>query len=169
MVILLHRLGLWNAVVEACEIVVAKTIVSVEASFYEDDAGDKHPIDLAPDEANGRIRVVSVSAKDLKAYRNKFGPLYVDALDAGEAESLAYLDASPDPHLICSADKIVYRVLGNVYKPDQGVSLEEVLAKIGHATRLPHAFGREYREYWTQQGFREKLMGLGSKDTSVGG
>jgi hypothetical protein len=60
---------------------------------------------------------------------NSFDSSYIEKLDAGEAESLAYLMNAHDEHSICSADAIVYRVLGNVDRGHQGASLEEVLLK----------------------------------------
>ena len=167
-VILLHRLGLWKAVVDRCELILAGTVARAEAVFYEDDAGERHEIDLSVDEREKRITVVDVPAKQLKAFRTRFGPVYLEKLDDGEAESLAYLVGTQDPCRICSADKIVYRVLGNIARAEDGISLEEVLQKVGLAAPggLPHDFCKPYREFWTAKGFQEKLMGIGEKPTS---
>jgi hypothetical protein len=70
--------------------------------------------------------------------------------------------------LISPADKIVYRVLGNMHRVDQGISLNEILDKIGlTASQLPPQYRREFRERWTQVGFDERLRGLGLKSNSA--
>jgi len=51
---------------------------------------------------------------------SKFDPTYMESLDPGEAESLAHLGASKETCMICSADKIVYRVLGNLDRSESG-------------------------------------------------
>ena len=76
--------------------------------------------------------------KRLQAFRSHFDDSYLGVLDDGEAESLAYLFDAKSDFLISSADKIVYRVLGNMHREDQGISLEEILNKIGMtASQLP--------------------------------
>jgi hypothetical protein len=63
-----------------------------EAHFFEDDAGVRHGFDLAPYVADGRIKQFAVSAADVKAFVATFGLDYIEKLDAGEAESLSYLE-----------------------------------------------------------------------------
>ena len=64
--------------------------------------------------------------------------------------------------LISSADKIVYRVLGNMNRGHQGISLEEILNRIGLTiSQLPPQYRREFRERWTQVGLEERLNGIG--------
>jgi hypothetical protein len=70
--------------------------------------------------------------------------------------------------LISSVDKIVYRLLGNMHRFDQGISLQEILNKIGlTASQLPPQYRREFRERWIQVGFDERLRGLGLKSNSA--
>jgi len=59
----------------------------------------------------------------------------------------------------------VFRVLGNLNKEEQGVSLEEVLQKIGLGRQLKHQFSKTYRENWTKKGSQESIQGTGLKDT----
>jgi len=62
---------------------------------------------------------------------------------------------------------VVSRVLGNMHRGDQGISLEEILSKIGlTASQLPPQYRREFRERWTQVGFDERLKELGLKSSS---
>lgn len=96
-------------------------------SLLETDLGERVDFDLGEFERNGAIEVVEVALPALKTFLSQFDASYAEKLDPGEAESLAYLlAANADTH-ICSADGIVFRVLGNLDRGQQGLSLEEVL------------------------------------------
>ncbi len=86
-----------------------------------------------------------------------------EKLDDGETESLAFLINSPEEFLICSADKIIYRILGNLKRSGQGISLEEILQQTGLGVGLPRQFTKAYREEWSRKGFAEGLGGIGYK------
>lgn len=161
-VIEISRHGLWDQIIARCDIHLARTVVD-EAHFFVDDKGDRQIIDLSAHIDSKAITVFELMPSDLTDLRAKFGAGYFEKLDPGETESLAYLLRSGDDGLICSADKIVYRVLGNLHRSEQGVSLEEVLAQTGLGRKLAREFSREYREQWTQKGFQEGLGGLGAK------
>jgi len=112
-IIALFKQGLWDRVVAECDLYISETVVG-EAHFFEDDKGARHDFDLGPHIANGSIKEFSVPAADVKTFVDTFGLDYIEKLDAGEAESLAYLEHASDDHPICSADAIVFRVLGNL-------------------------------------------------------
>lgn len=161
-VIHLHRFGLWKTIVETCDVHLSRGIVN-ESRFYYDQEGVSHPIDLQPDEDSGRIVVHEVLLTETKALRDKFGQDILQKLDAGEAELLAVLANRPlDEYQICSADRIVYRVLGALRMTDQGISLEEVLKAMGMTKAIDSQFSKAFREKWSQQGFTEGITGLSS-------
>jgi len=162
-VIELFKRGVWDRLVEACDIHLASTVVSAEAHFYEDDEGVRHDFDLEPYRRDGKVTVFDIAPSELTTFRATFDPTYFEKLDPGETESLAYLVNSKEECLICSADRIVYRVLGNLNRGEQGVSLEEILQKTGLARPLPRQFTRAFREEWTKKGFQEKLGGTGHR------
>ena len=111
-VIVLCKLGLWDRVLEKCEILLARTVFESEAVFYEDEEEQKVYLNLEEDYKQGKLQVVDVPIVQVAAFLALFKPLYLGELDPGEAESLAYLVNATEPHFLCSADKIVYRVLG---------------------------------------------------------
>lgn len=161
-VIEISRHGLWDQIIARCEIHLARTVVE-EAHFFLDANGNQQPIDLTPHINAQAITVFDLAPSDLAGLRAKFDPVYFEKLDPGETESLAYLLKQANECQICSADKIVYRVLGNLHRADQGVSLEEVLNQIGLGRKLGREFSRDYREQWTQKGFQEGLGGMGMR------
>lgn len=161
-VIELFRHGIWARVIETCEVYLSRTVVN-EAHFYQDEAGERQDFNLDPDIREGKVTIVDVMPSQLSTFLSQFDRTYLERLDTGEAESLAYLMNSSDPCLICSADSIVYRVLGNVDRAEQGVSLEEVLQKVGLSRQLRRQFTKAFRETWTRKGFQERLGGTGQK------
>jgi len=162
-VIELFRQGIWDRVIESCDVHLSRTVAEEEAHFFVDAQGDRQDFDLGPYARDVRITVFDVAATEVAGFCAGFDPSYMESLDPGEAESLAFLFRSTDACLISSADKIVYRVLGNLDKGDQGVSLEEVLQQVGLGRPLPRAFTKAYRQQWTQRGSQERIQGSGWK------
>ncbi len=163
-VIELFRQGIWDRLIEACDVHLARTVVSTEAHFYEDNQGVRIDFDLGQYCKAGKISVFDVAPSELTTFRAQFDPTYFEKLDPGETESLAYLVNSKDTFLICSADKIVYRVLGNLNRGEQGTSLEEILQKTGLGRQLSWPFTKGFRETWTKKGFQERVSGTGHQD-----
>ena len=161
-VIELFRLGIWDRVVDRCDIHLGET-VKREVQYWQDDEGERHDIDLTPYEDSGRIATFDVSLADLDAFTSRFGLVYLEKLDAGETEALAYMLNSAEKYQLCSADKITYRVLGALSREEHGVSLEEVLGQVGLGRHLQGQFSRAYREHWTRKGFEQGLQGMALK------
>jgi hypothetical protein len=162
-VIELFEQQLWEKVVSACEVILARTVVH-EARYF-DDGNESKPIDLTSDIQGNRVGVVDVAASDMKCFYDQFDPVYMEKMDAGEAESLAWLLSGSLDGQICSADKIVFRVLGHMDRRDQGISLEEILQTIGFGRAVPRRFTKAFREEWTNRGWQEKMQGIGLKKT----
>ena len=90
------------------------------------------------------------------------GPVYFDRLDPGEAESLAFLMNSRDEWLISSSDEIVFKTLGLEGRSEQGISLEEILDKIGMTrSNLSVQYTREFRMNVTRKGQIDGVTGFG--------
>jgi len=159
-VIHLFKLGIWQRLIERCDVHLAGTVVE-EAQFYADDDGERHYIDLSRDIDSGAISTFDILPSQLQAFRERFDPGYFERLDPGETESLVSVMENPEDALLCSADKIVYRVLGNLRLGEAGISLEEVLKQIGLGRALRREFTREYRLEWTLRGSSERIQGIG--------
>lgn len=162
-VVELFRQGIWETFIDRCEVHLAQTVVD-ETKFYENENGCRHEIDLDSWRNVGSITVFEMPLDQLTAFVRQFDGLYIDSLEAGEAESLAWLFESQDKYLICSADKIVYRILGNCNRGDQGVSLEVILNRIGLGRKLARQYGEEYHKEWTTKGAIQGFQGLGRPD-----
>ena len=160
-VIQLFEQELWSPFLERCDVMLSRIVVEQEANFFEKDDGTRIHIDLSEDVTAGRITVVDAPLTQVNDFKTKFAPTYLERFDPGELESLVFLVNSKDDCLISSADSIVYRVLGCLDRSDQGVSLEEVLNKIGLDRKLPPHYGRGFREHWTAMGARDRIQGFG--------
>lgn len=127
-----------------------------ESIYYWNDRDEKVPIDLKPYEVGGQIVVIEVELTKAADFRKLFDPSYFERLDPGELESLTYLlNGAAEGTRICSADGIVYRVLGRLKKSGLGVSLEELLSAIGVNRKLDGKFSRKTKERWAQQGLAD--------------
>ncbi len=163
-VIYLHELGLWSKVVASCDLYLSRIVAEKEVLFQkteEDEYG--YDIDLSPMITAGAITVFDVSVSDLKTFRDQFDMLYLGDLDDGEAESLAYLVRQSPEFLISSGDAIVYRVLGNLNRGEQGISLEEILQKLGLGRSVHNPYTKRFREQYTRQGQQDMVRGRGKK------
>jgi hypothetical protein len=159
-VIKAFELGLWQKLIERSDIWIASTVIQ-EAEFFTSEYRASHAIDLGADLKEHRISRFEVSLSELLAFRNLFDPGYLEKLDDGETESLAFLLKSSEHCLICSADKIVYRILGNLKRSDQAISLEEILQQVGLGIPLEKQFTKSFRLEWSAKGFQEGLGGFG--------
>ena len=151
-VIYLHELGLWDKFTDNCDVTLTRTVVDEVLSY-----------DLGPDIKEGRIRCIGVSDKNVNKFLDKFGPTYLDRLDPGEAESLAYLMDSSEEWLISSSDEIVFRTLGLLQRADQGISLEEILHQTGLGrSDIAKQYSKQFRLNVTKKGQIDNITGFGS-------
>ncbi|MCP4606195.1 MAG: hypothetical protein GY847_37735 [Proteobacteria bacterium] len=155
----LFELDLWIAVLDRCNVYLVGTVIT-EAKYWEDDDGNRHPINWS--EYDGRYTRIDVPIADIKRFNSNFERSYFEKLDPGESEALAYLcDCKDEDALISSGDAIVYRVLGNIDKQEQGVSLEEIFGRLGMSRKVDWPYSKRFRLEKTRKGFEENLQGYG--------
>ncbi len=147
-VIYLHETGLWQAVLSRCEVYLARTVAEVEARFYRGSQADEI-IDLSDDISQGRVKVFERTITELKSFTELFDPVY--------------LVQSKDTYLVSSGDAIVFRVLGLLNRSDQGISLEEVLQKVGLGRAVTRQYTKRFRERYAREGEQDTLRGRGLK------
>lgn len=149
---------------DQCDVHLSRIVAEDEVLFQPGDEGEYgEDIDLTPDINSGMVHVFDVTVTDLKSFREEFDLLYSGDLDDGEAESLAYMMKQGDDFLISSGDAIVYRVLGNLGRSHQGISLEEILRKIGLDHKLDWQYSQKFREKYTKVGEIDMIQDRGKK------
>ena len=159
-VIQLFESGIWEQLIARFDIVLAQTVVDESDHYRDDDFAIE--IELQPYIDCKQVSVLSLTPSQVNAYCDRFDSTYIEKLDPGEAESLCLLEQDAES-LICSADAIVWRVLGNLGIGERGISVEEMLAKAGLGRTLPRQFTQAFRDHWTKKGFAEGMMGQGKK------
>ena len=164
-IIKLCELRLWDKIVRSCDIHVGKTVIR-EARFFEDEDGNRVDIDLTSDIDAIRITLFEVDLAETTKFRNRFDQPYLEKLDPGETEALVRLQSLPKDSQLCSADAIVFKVLAGLGRDDQGLSLEELLNKVGMSRKLEWAFCRKFREKYSKDGHVEAIQGRGLKPSS---
>lgn len=92
------------------------------------------------------IKIVDVELSKVKAFHEKFDLQYKVIIHPGEKETLAFLYNSSENWLVCSADHVVFRVLGLLGRSEQGISLEEILKQIGLSRELELIYTKKFRE-----------------------
>ncbi|MFP4353856.1 MAG: hypothetical protein ACLFUJ_01940 [Phycisphaerae bacterium] len=155
-IIELFRMGIWEQIVDRCDVHLSRTILQ-EARYYEDDDGLRCGIDLVCCQRSGAVTVHDVSLSQDAELTKHFGIAYLERFDPGEREALAHLLTSQERFTICSADSIVFKVLGYLNLAEQGISLEEILQTIGLGRLVTWPFSKAFREKYTQDGFVDGL------------
>lgn len=162
-VIFLFENGLWQQVQARCEIHLSRIVAEDEVRYYHGRDADKL-VDLSDDVTQGRVHLFDLAPSDLKQFVDQFDPLYLDRLDPGESESLAFLVLAKEEYFISSGDAIVYKVLGNLNRGHQGISVEEVLQQIGLSrSKMPRQYCKQFRDSYTKEGEQDSIRGRGKK------
>ena len=165
-VIGLHELDLWDKLIEVCDITLTRTVADDEVVHWYDNSGERIYIDVDKfqgDIKSGRIKCVDVPLAQIEAFRQRFSGDYLDRLDEGEAESLAFMLGSSDNWRISSADSIVFKVLGRLALGEQGISLEEILTKVGLSRYVEWKYSKAFRDKYTKYGENDDVTGSGLK------
>jgi hypothetical protein len=165
-IIKLFELNLWDKFIACCEITVSRIIAEDQVRYTED--GISH-IDLRPYKDKSLINVLDIDLATIKEFADRLDSLYKAEIHDGEKETLAFLSRSPEKWLVCSADHVVYKVLGLIGKGDQGISLEEILTKIGLQPRINwNNITSKDRDWKYSKKFREKYTLAGKIDAAQG-
>lgn len=160
----LFRRDAWSKLFAHYNNVILAQEVVAESKFYLDDQGQKKAIDLSGWISKGTIKVVSAPPGDLITFSGKFDNTYIERFDPGELEIMTYWNSlQGNEGLICSADSIVFKTLGRLNKKDCGVSLEEILDKIGHSKKeLKPKFTKKFREDHSVAGLQDFIYNFKS-------
>jgi len=157
-IIKLFSLGIWDDFIKYCNVSISRIIADDQALYTED--GKKH-IDLNPYEEQELIKIIDVKPSVVKTFYDEFDLLYQADIHPGEKETLAFLYNSSENWLVCAADGAVFRVLGFLSKAEQGISLEEVLEKIGLSRKLEWKYTKKFREKYTRIGQIDSIQNKG--------
>ena len=160
-IIELFRLGLWDKIIDRFHISLSRTVAETEVKYFEDSESNRHYIDLNKFIEESLISVFDVPASKVLKFKSEFDPTYVDRLDPGETESLIYLLENEADCVICSADSIVFKILGNLNKEDSGISLDEIFQMAGFTVQVAYQYSKGFRERYSRLGAVDSVTGKG--------
>jgi hypothetical protein len=156
------RLDVWDALVDAYEIVVPSTVVRVEAVFYRDREGRRVEIDLREEVGTKRITEIEMTADEIDDVRLRFTPEFRERLDPGELEALAYLVAQPELDIrFVSGDGPAIQAAVMLDDDRRIIALAEALDLCGYTKNLPLQFTREFLERHASEGALRRIQGRG--------
>ena len=147
-IIKLFELNLWEQFIEMCDVAISRIVV--DQAKYASQEFEDICVDLEPYEK--QIRIFDSELSEVKTFYDKFNLRYKSDIHPGEKETLAFLCNSSENWLVCSADSAVFRVLGLMGRINQGISLEEILSKVGLSRNLEWKYTKKFREKWTHKG-----------------
>jgi hypothetical protein len=158
-IIKLFSLGIWDSFIQKCDVTICRTVVN-EAMWASQEFEDVR-IDIEQYEQQGLISIKDVDYSVVKNFYDKFNPLYRESIHDGEKETIAFLYNSPENWLVCSADGVVFRILGFLGRAEQGISLEEILEQIGLSRKLEWKYTKKFRKRYTRIGQIDSIQNKG--------
>ena len=157
-IIKLFSLGIWDSFIKNCDVTVSQ-IVADQAKYASQEFEDIR-IDLEPYKQN--VKIIDVDPVTVRTFYDKFNIQYKADIHPGEKETLAFLCSRTENWQLCSADGAVFRVLAILGRAQQGISLEELLNKIGLSRRdLEWKYTRKFREKYTRIGQTDSIQNQG--------
>ena len=151
-IIKLFELNLWVKFLQSCDVTILRTIIP-ELKWASQKLEDVR-IDIETYEGKG-LTIVDRDTSVVASFYAKLKPLYRDLIesDDGEVATLEFLLASSEKWILCSGDGPVFRLMGALNCGDQGISLEEVLDKIGlRQNNIEWPYTKKFRLEKTKQG-----------------
>ena len=130
-IIWLHQAGLWGAITSAYDVVLPETVAQ-EIKYYEDEWGERQPIDVAAQASDGTLTILSADLQDMENLLEHFEGDLLEGLHAGEQEALALiLSGRFSEGLFCSGDRLALVALVAIGYEGRCASLETVLRLAG--------------------------------------
>lgn len=152
-IINLHELGLWEAIIKKYKVYVASTVIHVEATYFEDKEKQRVKIDLRENLKENLIQEVSSSAEEQKRIRdllNKKKLSYITP-DAGELEAMAIVNEKKISGLqFCTIDVLAQKIMIHLGLEEDIVAFETVLQELGVLRKK-----QQINPAWTEKGIAD--------------
>ncbi|MCD4748431.1 MAG: hypothetical protein K8R59_03565 [Thermoanaerobaculales bacterium] len=162
-IIELHRLGVWDQMVERAELVIPSVVAGREVEFWDSGEGVGKPIDLSRFIESGAVEVMEADAQLLQDTLGLFDPTLVESVHLGELEALALLKTwqGENPPSFCTGDRLATVALCLLGFSELAVSLEAFLDQVGLSRKLRRQFRRDAMNRWVEEGRHRVITGEG--------
>jgi len=157
-VIEVHELNVWQPLITSFDVAVPSVVVRQEAKYFVV-RGQHNSIKLSSYIAQGEITELQAGIAEIADLMDQFDPLFSESIDPGEQEALALMLANRCPdHRFCSADARPLQALAMLDMSDRGVSLEELLKRMGRSQKLEDHFTQAYLDRQIKEGQRRRIQ-----------
>lgn len=161
-----HELNVWSLLVDSYRLTIPSVIARHEAKYFFV-SGHYNPINLNSDLGQKKIVELQAELTEIALLMKQFDALFAESIDPGEQEALALLLAERCPgHLFCSGDARSLQALAMLDMSDRGISLEELLNRIGQSRKLDDHFTRAFLDRQIAEGQRRRIQGDGLSTNS---
>lgn len=145
-VIKAYELGIWQMLVQRCELILPSIVVHDEALFFRREIhGVPEEIDLRVLIEDGKITELSATVEELASLRTVFDRVFIEMLDPGEVEALALLKAGKALGAsFCTGDAPAIQALAMIGMSARGISMGRLLESIGLTKRLKKQFTKRF-------------------------
>ena len=162
-IIELHRLGLWDTVIERAEIAIPRVIAEHETKFWVREDNSFIPIAALADGDAGKLQLLDCDQAELRETLCHFDRAVQQSVDPGELHALTLLrlwEGEPIPRF-CSADRMAVVCLCLLGFSDQAASLERLVAEVGLSQQLSWKYSQQAVDQWVSEGRRRRVQGEG--------
>lgn len=159
------RGNFWTSLTSQYEIHVTSIVLQNEVYHYEDNNGQKTPIDLKSELRSGSIKELFATASNIQCLEDKVNPNFMDRIDDGEKEALALLlTGDYDDYRFCTNDTRAIKALASLNLGAFGISLEELLNQINQKNKLPNqSYSKKAFDRKKAEGLQEQELFLKKK------
>ena len=158
-IIKLFELNLLDKFIDKCDVTIPRTIV--EEIVFCGTEDNKTFLEQGLTSYEKKVKIVDVPLSLINNFYKRFDLTYQANIHPGEKEALAFLLNTSECYLLCSADKVIFKVLGLMGKSEQGISLEEILEQIGLHQKLEEWYTKQFREKYTKMGQIDAIQNKG--------
>jgi len=158
-----HALGIWEALIERCKVLLPSIVVHDEALFFHRDInGIPQDIDLPQLVQDGKVMEVAALIEDIVVFCALFDRVFIETLHGGEIEALALLKAGKAPgSFFCTGDSHAIEALAMAGMSERGISFEIALRSVGLNRRLREQFRESYFKRHLRTGRINRITGQG--------
>jgi len=158
----LHSLGHWDRITKIHQVYVPSIILHKEIYYYQDSAGNRHPISLE-NEVGNSIHEIACDPAEIFGFSEKFDSAFQTEIHVGEKEALILLSKN-ERLKFCTCDKSAIKALALLDLAQRGISFEKLLKTSGFSTKkLEHRQSEIYFKRWLKEGSIMKIQGRGIK------
>ena len=165
-----HSVGVWQKLLDRCQIMIPSIVVRNEVLFYSRETNGIHEdIYLPKLVQDGKVIELAATAEDLDSLYGTFDSVFVEGIDPGEAEALALLKSGKTPEAcFCTGDAPAIRALAMLGMSQLGISMETLLKRLGFQRKLEHFwFTEEFFQENLTRGSINRVTGEGLADRDL--